>query len=188
MLFNSHVSTVLQAATLLVNTTTAGYDGTETVSQPSGDRLRRAVRDSIAREDYQPRVSHETAGTLAAVADEIREVFDATAADDLDRAAGLVNRMLRATGARPQLDFTDENGWSLHFHGPDDSVAHGWAAGLAAGLALALGSDLAGRLGVCAADPCDRVYVDTSRNGGKRFCSARCQSRVKAAAHRARVQ
>ena len=55
-----------------------------------------------------------------------------------------------------------------------------------AGLALALGSDRSGRLGVCAADPCDRVFTDTSRNGGRRFCSTRCQNRVKAAAHRHR--
>jgi predicted RNA-binding Zn ribbon-like protein len=76
----------------------------------------------------------------------------------------------------------------LHFHGPDDSFERGWAAGIAAGLALAIGSDLAGRLGVCTAPDCDRVFVDSSRNAGRRFCSTRCQSRVKAAAHRARLR
>jgi predicted RNA-binding Zn ribbon-like protein len=65
-------------------------------------------------------------------------------------------------------------------------LANGWAAGCASGLALALGSDLAGRLGVCAAPACDRVYVEVSRNAQRRFCSPQCQSRVKAAAHRAR--
>ncbi|MEV7190535.1 CGNR zinc finger domain-containing protein [Streptomyces sp. NPDC093510] len=49
-----------------------------------------------------------------------------------------------------------------------------------------MGSDLAGRLGVCRAPKCDRVYVDTSRNAARQFCSTACQSRVKAAAHRAR--
>lgn len=47
-------------------------------------------------------------------------------------------------------------------------------------------SDLAGRLGVCTAERCDRVYVDTSKNGTRRFCSTACQNRVKAAAFRAR--
>ena len=32
----------------------------------------------------------------------------------------------------------------------------------------------------------DRVYVDTSRNATRRFCSTACQSRTKAAAFRAR--
>ncbi|MFC6935784.1 CGNR zinc finger domain-containing protein [Actinomadura yumaensis] len=35
---------------------------------------------------------------------------------------------------------------------------------------------------------CDRVYVDTSRNGTRRFCSTACQNRVKTAAFRARAQ
>ena len=47
-------------------------------------------------------------------------------------------------------------------------------------------SDLIWRLGVCAADRCDRVFVDVSRNAGKRFCSLSCQNRVKAAAFRGR--
>ncbi|HWD80506.1 MAG TPA: CGNR zinc finger domain-containing protein [Kribbella sp.] len=47
---------------------------------------------------------------------------------------------------------------------------------------------MAGRLGVCAAPHCDRVFVDTSKNGQRRFHSPQCQSRVKAAAHRARQQ
>jgi predicted RNA-binding Zn ribbon-like protein len=33
---------------------------------------------------------------------------------------------------------------------------------------------------------CDRVFVDVSRNGTRRFCSETCQNRVKVAAHRAR--
>ncbi|MEV6796542.1 CGNR zinc finger domain-containing protein [Streptomyces sp. NPDC051320] len=51
---------------------------------------------------------------------------------------------------------------------------------------LAVGSELAGRLGVCWAPRCDRVYVDASRNSVRQFCCAPCQSRVKAAAFRAR--
>jgi len=41
-------------------------------------------------------------------------------------------------------------------------------------------------LGVCTAPRCDRVYVDTSRNGTRRFCSTACQNRVKAAVFRER--
>jgi predicted RNA-binding Zn ribbon-like protein len=50
-----------------------------------------------------------------------------------------------------------------------------------------VGSSLHGRLGVCSAERCDRVYVDTSRNGSRRFCSTACQNRVKAAAFRAKA-
>lgn len=115
----------------------------------------------------------------------MRVVFEAAYESDTDRAAKEVNHLLLDTRVRPQLDLTDQ-GWNLHFHGADDTLANGWAAGCASGLALALGSDLAGRLGVCAAPACDRVFVDVSRNAQRRFCSPQCQSRVKAAAHRAR--
>jgi predicted RNA-binding Zn ribbon-like protein len=42
------------------------------------------------------------------------------------------------------------------------------------------------RLGTCTADACDRVFVDASRNGSRRFCSTACQNRVKTAAFRRR--
>ena len=91
-----------------------------------------------------------------------------------------------SAGARPQLDTHGPGVWNLHFHGPDDTFGVGWSAGIAAGLAMALGTSDAGRLGVCEAERCDRVHLDTSRNGGRRFCSTRCQNRAKNAAHRAR--
>ena len=52
---------------------------------------------------------------------------------------------------------------------------------------VVLGGDLYDRLGVCTAPRCDRVYVDTSRNGTRRYCSTSCQNRVKTAAFRARL-
>ena len=107
---------------------------------------------------------------------------------DLGRAAALINGLLAVTAARPRLDPDGDGRYQLHFHGPDDGFVRGWQAGLASGLAVAVGSDLGGRLGVCGAPACDRVYVDGSKNGTRRYCSPQCQSRVKAAAHRARAR
>jgi predicted RNA-binding Zn ribbon-like protein len=42
------------------------------------------------------------------------------------------------------------------------------------------------RLGVCSAPPCTHVYVDTSPNRSRRYCSDRCSSRANVAAYRAR--
>ena len=104
-----------------------------------------------------------------------------------DDAAAAVNVLLCRTGARPVLDRHGNEPWHLHFHGADDSLVSGWTAGCATGLAIVLGSDWQhGRIGVCGAGRCDRVYVDSSRNGTRRFCSTACQNRVKAAAFRAR--
>jgi predicted RNA-binding Zn ribbon-like protein len=132
-------------------------------------------------------VSAGEAREFGAAASSLRAVFDANAAGDTDLAARRVNELLDRTGARPTLDKHDGEPWHLHFHGRDNSLVTGWAAGCATGLAVVLGSSLHGRLGVCTAPRCDRVYVDTSRNGTRRFCSAACQNRVKAAAFRARA-
>jgi predicted RNA-binding Zn ribbon-like protein len=115
-----------------------------------------------------------------------RVVFAAVASGDVDTAAHQLNELIAATGAHPWLDRHDGEPWHLHFHGTQDDLAIGWAAGCATGLAVVLGSDLHGRIGVCTAPRCDRAYVDTSRNGTRRFCSTTCQNRVKAAAFRAR--
>lgn len=184
--FDSHVHTVTEQACKLVNALTPGHDGTRPVQTPPSGRRAQIVSDLLARPDYQPQVDETDADGMVALAESLRVVFEAASGGDLDTAATAVNALMREMGSVPQLDRARGGGWALHFHGRDPGLVIGWGAGIAAGLALAIGSDLAGRLGVCQADPCDRVFVDTSKNAGRRFCSTRCQSRVKAAAHRAR--
>ena len=185
--FDSHVLTLLEVAVRLVNALTPGARGGVDVVVQQGAARRAAVAEALGGPGRTtPKVDPGTADDLVVTAGRLRAVFEAVEGDDLDAAAGVVNGLLGDTGARPQLDRRPGEGWHLHFHGADDSLAVGWAAGCASALALALGSDLAGRLGVCAATGCDRVYVDRSRNATKRFCSTACQSRTKAAAFRAR--
>jgi predicted RNA-binding Zn ribbon-like protein len=183
--FDSHVLRVLNAAVELVNRLTAGHAGGLTVAAPQGPGQLEAAAAALDDGEYRPVVTPSDARRLAGAAAKMRVVFEAADAGATDRAAETVNALLLDTKARPRLDRSDV-GWNLHFHSSDDTLANGWAAGCAAGLALAVGSDLAGRLGVCSAPACDRVYVDISRNGTRRFCSPQCQSRVKAATHRAR--
>jgi predicted RNA-binding Zn ribbon-like protein len=50
--------------------------------------------------------------------------------------------------------------------------------------ALALAREARGRVRVCAAPGCGALYVDTSRNGSRRWCSMeRCGARAKASAY-----
>jgi predicted RNA-binding Zn ribbon-like protein len=42
------------------------------------------------------------------------------------------------------------------------------------------------RIRACSAAPCREVFVDTSRNGRRRYCSRRCANRVNATRHRHR--
>ncbi len=210
MNFSSHIDTVVTAAVRLVNVLTAGEAHGREYAPPGGARLGEAAAAALAAAYDTPpdaeelpaaraasprgrpagpgirQVSGQEAAELAAVAGVLRTVFEAVAAGDVDAAAGIVNTLLGRTGARPLLDKHDGEPWHLHFTSVDDSLVQGWAAGCATGLAIVLGTDDRGRLGVCTAPRCDRVYVDTSRNGTKRFCSTACQNRVKTAAFRAR--
>jgi predicted RNA-binding Zn ribbon-like protein len=132
-------------------------------------------------------VTSAEAEAFVPVAADLRPVFTAVATGDLDSAAYQVNDLLAVTGAHPELERHDGEAWHIHLHSADEtSPARGWAAGCATGLAVVLGSELHDRLGTCTAPHCDRVYVDTSRNGSRRFCSTACQNRVKAAAFRER--
>jgi predicted RNA-binding Zn ribbon-like protein len=185
--FNSHVESVITAAVNLVNAVTPGEARGREFEQPTGDELRTRVIEALT--SANPGIQIPTAAEaadLAVVAGRLRAVFDTVDRGDVDGAATRVNTLLAETGARPQLDRHDGEPWHMHFHASTDSLADGWAAGCATGLAIVLGTEMYDRLGVCTAPRCDRVFVDVSRNGTRRFCSTTCQNRVKAAAFRAR--
>lgn len=185
-MFDGHVVTLLDATVSLVNTLTDGTRQGRPYSAPHGDQLPQAVHEALPLSSDRSTVSPDHAAYLAHTAQQMRAVFEAVDSGRIDQAAQLVNVLLRTTGARPQLDCVAGEPWQVHFHGADDSLSVGWSAGCATALALAIGSNLAGRLGVCTAPHCDRVYVDASRNTVRHFCSTACRSRVKAAAYRSR--
>ena len=172
----------------LVNVLTPGEAHGREYRPPGQADLPAAVAGALSagQRDRRSPVPPQDAAELAGFAPELRRVFTAVADGDVDAASRQVNELLTRTGARPQLDNHDGQGWHLHFHGAEDRLAPGWAAGCVTGLAVVLGTDDRGRLGVCTAPHCDRVYVDISRNGSRRFCSTTCQNRVKTAAFRSR--
>jgi predicted RNA-binding Zn ribbon-like protein len=184
--FNSHTDAVVMTAVELVNLLTEGERrGRRYLPPAGGDRVVRL--SALLREAGGRGATEVEAAEFAPLAQQLRAVFACVAAGDLDRAAQQVNDLLRVTGAHPALERHDGEPWHVHFHAADErSLAKGWAAGCATGLAIVLGGEYHDRLGVCTAPHCDRVYVDTSRNGSRRFCSTACQNRVKAAAFRER--
>jgi predicted RNA-binding Zn ribbon-like protein len=122
-----------------------------------------------------------------ALAQRLHAVFADIARDDVDSAAGRLNKLLAEHPAHPHL--TKENGtWRLHHHPADAKLMPMMTAICAEGLARFIGSDSAHRLGTCGREGCGRVYVDTTKNASRRFCSTACQNRVKAAAFRERAR
>jgi predicted RNA-binding Zn ribbon-like protein len=184
--FNSHTDVAVRVAVDLVNLLTPGEERGRQYTPPEADERTAAVA-AVLRGVGRREPTWEEAASLCFVAAELRGVFEAVSAGAVDEAARQVNAVLLRTGARPELERHDGEPWHLHFHAADASLASGWAAGCATGLAVVLGSKEFDRLGVCTAARCDRVYVDTSRNGTRRYCSISCQNRAKTAAFRARL-
>jgi predicted RNA-binding Zn ribbon-like protein len=129
------------------------------------------------------KLSGSQARALAAWVDAVRPVFGEA---DVRRQVELVNGLLN--GATTSVRVSMHDGRDPHLHyitGTEDPVAR-ISAAVAGGLAVALCGAGGSRLGRCGRDGCATVYVDTSRNGRRRFCSLACANRVNVAAHRAR--
>ena len=118
----------------------------------------------------------------AETADLVRAVAVATTQDDV---VARLNELL--SRARPQPYATDHDGeLHLHYARPDAPVLEQLTTTVAMGLSQVVIQHGWQRLGVCSADNCDNVYIDTSRNASRRYCSNTCASRSTVAAYRAR--
>ncbi|WP_419994321.1 CGNR zinc finger domain-containing protein [Streptomyces boninensis] len=113
---------------------------------------------------------------------------DVLAAPDPDHAAHALNAVFDESGARPRLTrHGGDHPWHLHTDRGDDA---GWADWLLASSALALAQIFTehGRpaWGECAAPDCTRLFLGTGPGAPRRYCSPRCASRTRVAAHRRR--
>ncbi|MFB7669633.1 CGNR zinc finger domain-containing protein [Kitasatospora sp. NPDC056138] len=105
---------------------------------------------------------------------------------DEDEAAEAINTLLDRYPARPRLVRLPGRPWSLHTQAPPTAGLTHW---LLSTSALALGLWLSERgscaWGRCSAPGCDHYFIDTGRRTPQRFCTPRCATRVRVAAHRA---
>ena len=96
-----------------------------------------------------------------------------------------LNALLALASPRPYA--TDHDGeLHLHYARPDAGALEQLTTTVAMGLSQVVVQHGWQRLGVCSAEACGNVYVDTSRNASRRYCSNTCASRSTVAAYRAR--
>lgn len=175
--FDHYTDPGVGVAVNLVNSlgSASGYENLRT----PGDV--RELFDAQGIGDYGP-VEETDLEPLRALRGELRAVFESS---DERTAAGRINALLARSGAAPQM--TDHDGkWHLHYAAEDASLTDRITALSAMALATVIVRWGWERLGVCRADDCADVFVDTSRNKSRRYCDPSCSTRMNVAAFRAR--
>ena len=175
MAFTHDTELSLSATAALVNTGRAPVEEMPDVA---------ALDQFIADWEWTGSRTHDEA-ELAAVLrlrSRLARLWEMTA----DEAVVLVNGLLAEAHALPQL--VKHDGWDYHIHAtsPDAPLADRMAVDAAMAFADVIRVGEFGRLRVCAADDCEDVLVDLSKNRSRRFCGLTCANRVNVAAYRSR--
>ncbi|MBI5161443.1 MAG: CGNR zinc finger domain-containing protein [Micrococcales bacterium] len=179
MRFSDDTEQALAFVAALVNTTpSASASGEDELSTP--DQLAWLLDEhsySGRREGDEKELAEvrRTRGRL-------RRFWQASAEESVQ----LVNRMLSSARALPQLVRHDHLDWHIHATEPDAPLAQRIEVEAALAVADVIRGGASDQLRRCAADGCDGVFVDLSRNGSKRFCSLRCGNRMNVSAYRER--
>jgi predicted RNA-binding Zn ribbon-like protein len=117
---------------------------------------------------------------------DLRTVFETAAQDDEVAVVDRLNALMAKHPITPFIAGHEATSWHLHVTDDSSSVAAQLTGEALLGLAFLVCDLGATRLGVCHAVPCSGVFVDTSPNQSRRYCSERCSSRANVAAYRAR--
>jgi hypothetical protein len=100
-------------------------------------------------------------------------------------ALGQLNGLLECCETAPRVSIHDGEP-HLHYAADGADCLDWIAANAAMGLAQAVCIHGRHRLGVCAADSCENLFVDASKNRTRRYCSDTCASRTTVRALRTR--
>ncbi|MBL1097491.1 CGNR zinc finger domain-containing protein [Streptomyces coffeae] len=128
-------------------------------------------------------LSAEDVAAMRAAAVRLREVF---AAADTDRAASVLDSLLREGTGRIRLSSHDGTSpWHPHLDSDDDAP---WGEWFLASSCMALTVLIWDRQrppgGVCASPSCRAVFLTLGSGSERRYCSRRCATRERVAAHR----
>jgi predicted RNA-binding Zn ribbon-like protein len=175
VLFAHDTEVALAAAAALVNT---GRDGAELLPDVA------ALDEFVQAWGWTGKRTHDEA-ELESVR-RLRCRLERLWEMDEDDAADLVNILLRESNALPQLVKHDI--WDYHLHATprDAPLADRMAVEAAMAFTDVIRTGQLDRLRLCAAEDCQSVHVDLSKNRSRRFCSTSCSNRTNVAAYRTR--
>lgn len=148
------------------------------VNAPEGQNLEALLRDFSIRE---PRLDARAEQGLHTWAGELRPAF---AAQTVDERCTAINALLDSAAGTISLTTHDGSRPHLHLFPEGEDVVSRVKAVTAGGLALFIAWSGGERIGSCARESCFKAFVDNSKAGRQRYCSARCGNTDAVARHR----
>jgi predicted RNA-binding Zn ribbon-like protein len=165
----------------LINTYDLFLDEPEHLQTP-------ADLDGFLKQHGQPVEVRPTQDDLDAVRS-LREALRAIwNAPETSASRDQLNRLLGTAPVMLHLDH-DENAEGVALHADPDrsaSIVEQLAVTCAVSIVGVMQHYGADRMRACESSPCQDVFIDTSRNKSRRFCSERCANRYNVAAFRER--
>lgn len=152
------------------------------VNATQSQDLEALLRDFGIRE---PRLDASAEQSLYTWAAELRPAF---AARTLDERCAAINALLDRSAGKLSLTTHDESRPHLHLFPEGDGIESRIKAVTAGGLALFIAWSGGERIGTCARQSCFNAFVDNSKAGRQRYCSARCGNTDAVARHRQAAQ
>lgn len=162
-----------------INTHDPFLDEPEHLREP--DDLRRFLKSQGIEHGQQ--ISGAILEQVRRLRSQLRDCWLSETAEDLSES---LNPLLAQTLVDIQIE-PDEDNLALRFDiPPETSLVERLTIECARGLITLVQHYGLERMRFCAAGPCQDVFVDTSRNKSRRFCSDRCANRYNVAAFRDR--
>lgn len=177
MTFAHDTEVALRTAAALVNTAASGDEDTLTTTEE--------LRDFYTEWGWTGRVTGDAQelDQVRALRPRLRAAWGAESDEEL---VELVNALLREGRALPQVVTHGDYGWHIHATPSDAPLALRMQVEAAMALVDVVRADERSRLRTCAAEDCQNVLVDLSRNRSRRYCEGGCGNRLAAAAYRSR--
>jgi predicted RNA-binding Zn ribbon-like protein len=168
-----------ELAVRLVNTAIRADDEPDSLGTP--EAFRRFVAD---RPHLAGQVTRHDLDALRLLRAEFSRIFTAAAEGAEAAAVERMNALLVQHPVHPVIVSHDASRWHVHLS-ETGSVADRYAAGAAIGLSILVTQLGVSRLGICAIASCPAVFIDSSTNHSRRYCSEHCTARTNVTAIRA---
>jgi predicted RNA-binding Zn ribbon-like protein len=176
MVFAPDTEVALRTVVNLINTAANGEDSLTSKAQLDAFLTAEQISGSRLHTDEELQSIRRLRSQLAAL----------WSADETT-AAKTVNQLLTDARALPQLAKHDQWDWHLHATPPEAPLADRMGTEAAMAMVDVIRTKELDRLRTCAAEDCDAVVLDLSKNRSKRYCDTRnCANRAHVAAYRAR--